>query len=100
MKEAGCRLLIVGYESGDPQILKNIKKGATIDMALRFTENCKKLALVIHETLSSVCRVRLGRQSNGRLILQSDWIRKQFRARSPTLFPVRNCMTTAPGIAS
>src|SRR5262249_53508581 len=38
----------VGYESGDPQILKNIKKGATIDMAERFTVNCKKLGLVIH----------------------------------------------------
>src|SRR5882762_4347316 len=25
MKDAGCRLLIVGYESGDQQILKNIK---------------------------------------------------------------------------
>jgi hopanoid biosynthesis associated radical SAM protein HpnJ len=48
MKEAGCRLLIVGYESGDPQILKNVKKGATIDMALRFTNHCKKLGLVIH----------------------------------------------------
>jgi hopanoid biosynthesis associated radical SAM protein HpnJ len=48
MKDAGCRLLIVGYESGDPQILKNIKKGATVDMALRFTENCKKLGLVVH----------------------------------------------------
>lgn len=48
MKEAGCRLLIVGYESGDPQILKNIKKGATIDMALRFTENCKRLGLKVH----------------------------------------------------
>src|SRR5271154_4857727 len=48
MKESGCRLLIVGYESGDPQILKNVKKGATIDMALRFTNNCKKLGLVIH----------------------------------------------------
>ena len=48
MKEAGCRLLIVGYESGDPQILKNIKKGATVDMAERFTANCKKLGLVIH----------------------------------------------------
>ena len=48
MKEAGCRLLIVGYESGDPQILKNIKKGATVDMAERFTANCKKLGLLIH----------------------------------------------------
>src|ERR1017187_7632080 len=48
MKEAGCRLLIVGYESGDPQILKNIKKGATVDMAQRFTANCKKLGLLVH----------------------------------------------------
>jgi radical SAM superfamily enzyme YgiQ (UPF0313 family) len=48
MKEAGCRLLIVGYESGDPQILKNIKKGATVDMAERFTANCKKLGLAVH----------------------------------------------------
>ncbi len=48
MKEAGCRLLIVGYESGDPQILKNIKKGATVEMAERFTANCKKLGLVVH----------------------------------------------------
>jgi radical SAM superfamily enzyme YgiQ (UPF0313 family) len=48
MKEAGCRLLMVGYESGDAQILKNIKKGATIDMALRFTGHCKKLGLAIH----------------------------------------------------
>jgi hopanoid biosynthesis associated radical SAM protein HpnJ len=48
MKDAGCRLLIVGYESGDPQILKNIKKGATVDMAERFTSNCKKLGLLVH----------------------------------------------------
>lgn len=48
MKDAGCRLLIVGYESGNQEILKNIKKGATIEMAERFTANCKKLGLVIH----------------------------------------------------
>ena len=48
MKDAGCRLMIVGYESGDQQILKNIKKGATIDMARRYTANAKKLGLIIH----------------------------------------------------
>src|SRR6266581_4859929 len=48
MKEAGCRLLIVGFESGDPQILKNIKKGATVERARQFTKDCKKLGLVIH----------------------------------------------------
>jgi len=48
MKEAGCRLLIVGYESGDPQILKNIKKGATVERARQFTKDCHQLGLVIH----------------------------------------------------
>ena len=48
MKEAGCRLVIVGYESGDPQILKNIKKGATVERAREFTKDCKKLGLAIH----------------------------------------------------
>lgn len=48
MREAGCRLLIVGYESGNPQILKNIKKGATIERARQFTKDCRKLGLTIH----------------------------------------------------
>ncbi|MBW8870319.1 MAG: hopanoid biosynthesis associated radical SAM protein HpnJ, partial [Acidobacteriales bacterium] len=48
MKEAGCRLLIVGYESGDPQILKNIKTGATVERARQFTKDAHKLGLVIH----------------------------------------------------
>src|SRR5215471_14428408 len=47
-REAGCRLLIVGYESGDPQILKNIKKGATVERARQFTKDTKKLGLVVH----------------------------------------------------
>src|SRR5581483_9223961 len=45
---AGCRLLIVGYESGDQQILKNIKKGATLERARQFTKDAHKLGLVIH----------------------------------------------------
>src|SRR5579862_4058949 len=48
MKEAGCRLLIVGLESGDTQILKNIKKGASVERALDFARDCRKLGLVIH----------------------------------------------------
>src|SRR6058998_1769401 len=48
MKEAGCRLLIVGFESGDPQILKNIKKGATVEQAREFMKHCRKLGLVVH----------------------------------------------------
>jgi radical SAM superfamily enzyme YgiQ (UPF0313 family) len=48
MREAGCRLMIVGYESGDQQILKNIKKGATVERARQFTKDSKKLGLKIH----------------------------------------------------
>jgi radical SAM superfamily enzyme YgiQ (UPF0313 family) len=48
MREAGCRLLIVGFESGDPQILKNIKKGATVERARDFARDAHKLGLTIH----------------------------------------------------
>jgi hopanoid biosynthesis associated radical SAM protein HpnJ len=48
MADAGARLFIVGFESGDPQILRNIKKGATLEMARAFTKNCKKVGIAIH----------------------------------------------------
>jgi hopanoid biosynthesis associated radical SAM protein HpnJ len=48
MADSGARLFIVGYESGDPQILKNIKKGATVEQARDFTRNCKKVGIRIH----------------------------------------------------
>ncbi len=48
MADAGARLLIVGFESGDPQILKNIKKGATVEMARSFVKNCKKAGINVH----------------------------------------------------
>ncbi len=50
MKENGLRLLLVGYESGDDQILLNIKKGLRTDIAREFTENCRKLGIQIHGT--------------------------------------------------
>jgi radical SAM superfamily enzyme YgiQ (UPF0313 family) len=48
MADAGARLLIVGFESGDPQILKNIKKGATVEMGRTFVQNCKKVGIHVH----------------------------------------------------
>jgi radical SAM superfamily enzyme YgiQ (UPF0313 family) len=50
MKENGLRLLLVGYESGDDQILVNIKKGMRTDVARRFSEDCRKLGIIIHGT--------------------------------------------------
>ena len=48
MRAAGCRLFIVGFESGNPQILKNIKKGATVEQGREFMKNCKKAGIVVH----------------------------------------------------
>jgi radical SAM superfamily enzyme YgiQ (UPF0313 family) len=48
MADAGARLLIVGFESGDPQILKNIKKGTTVEMGRAFVKNCKQVGLAVH----------------------------------------------------
>jgi len=48
MADGGARLFIVGFESGDPQILKNIKKGATVEMAREFMKNCRKVGIKVH----------------------------------------------------
>jgi len=48
MREAGLRHVVVGYESGNNQILQNIKKGITREQAVKFTKDCKSLGLSIH----------------------------------------------------
>ena len=48
MRDAGLHHVIVGYESGDDTILKNIKKGVTRERAIQFTRDCKKLGITIH----------------------------------------------------
>lgn len=50
MREGGLRLLVVGYESGNQQILKNIKKGTNLNQAREFTKRCKQLGIMIHGT--------------------------------------------------
>jgi radical SAM superfamily enzyme YgiQ (UPF0313 family) len=50
LKDNGLRLLLVGYESGNQQILNNVKKGIRIDNARRFTRDAKSLGIKIHGT--------------------------------------------------
>ncbi len=50
LKDNGLRLLLVGYESGNQQILYNIKKGMRVEVARQFTKDCHDLGIVIHGT--------------------------------------------------
>lgn len=47
MREAGCRLLDVGYESGNDEILQHIKKGTTVNQLVSFTSDAKKAKLKV-----------------------------------------------------
>jgi hopanoid biosynthesis associated radical SAM protein HpnJ len=50
LKANGLRLLLVGYESGNQQILNNIKKGIRLDIAREFSRNARELGITIHGT--------------------------------------------------
>jgi radical SAM superfamily enzyme YgiQ (UPF0313 family) len=50
LKDNGLRLLLVGYETGNQQILHNIKKGMRIDVARRFSKDCHELGITVHGT--------------------------------------------------
>jgi hopanoid biosynthesis associated radical SAM protein HpnJ len=50
LRDGGLRLLLVGYESGNQQILYNIKKGMRVEVAEKFTKDCHDLGITIHGT--------------------------------------------------
>ena len=48
MKKAGCYLVTIGIESANPQILKNIKKGETIETITNAIQAAHKAGLIIN----------------------------------------------------
>jgi hypothetical protein len=92
MKENGLRLLLVGYESGDDQILLNIKKGLKTDIppgvsartaassASRFTGHS-----------SSACPARRARRSKRRSSTRRRSTRTRSRCRSRPRIRGRSC---------
>lgn len=48
MKEAGCRMLLIGPESGDQQILNNVHKGIRIEQTREFVATARKAGLNTH----------------------------------------------------
>ena len=50
LRDNGLRLLLVGFESGNQQILNRMKKGLVLDTAREFMRNCRKLGIRVHGT--------------------------------------------------
>ena len=47
MKDAGCRLLVVGFESGSQMVLDESKKGIKLAQSIEFAKNTKKLGIKV-----------------------------------------------------
>ncbi|MBM4286775.1 MAG: radical SAM protein [Deltaproteobacteria bacterium] len=50
MKRAGCRSLLVGFESGSEDLLREMKKGININKSINFMENARKAGILINGT--------------------------------------------------
>ncbi len=50
LRDNGLRLLLVGFESGNQDILNRIKKGVKLEVAREFMKNCHKLGITVHGT--------------------------------------------------
>jgi hopanoid biosynthesis associated radical SAM protein HpnJ len=50
LRDNGLRLLLVGFESGNQEILDNIRKGIKLDVARQFMKHCHDLGIRVHGT--------------------------------------------------
>lgn len=48
LRQNGLRLLLVGFESGNQEILDGVKKGIKLEVARKFMANCNKLGIKVH----------------------------------------------------
>ncbi len=48
MRKAGCRLVVVGFESGSQKVLDGMHKGITLEQSLKFNTAAKKAKMRVH----------------------------------------------------
>ncbi len=48
MRKSGCRLVTVGFESNDQDVLDGMKKGAKVSKYYRFAKDARKAGLLVH----------------------------------------------------
>jgi radical SAM superfamily enzyme YgiQ (UPF0313 family) len=83
MKRAGCRLIVAGFESADNQILKNIKKGLTVERMRQFVLDAKKAGIMIH-----ACFMAGNKGETKDTLMKSLQFAKQMNADTCQFFPL------------
>jgi anaerobic magnesium-protoporphyrin IX monomethyl ester cyclase len=48
MRQAGCRMLMVGFEFGTQEALNAVKKGTTLEQSRRLAEKAQRLGFTVH----------------------------------------------------
>lgn len=83
MKKAGCRLIVVGFESANNEILKNVKKGMTVERMRRFVEDAKKADIMIH-----ACFMAGNKGETRETLMKSLKFAKEMNADTCQFFPL------------
>jgi radical SAM superfamily enzyme YgiQ (UPF0313 family) len=83
MKKAGCRLIVVGFESASDAVLKNIKKGITFEMMKQFVRDAKRSGVMIHS-----CFMTGNRGETRETLRQSLVFAKEINADTCQFFPL------------
>jgi anaerobic magnesium-protoporphyrin IX monomethyl ester cyclase len=83
MKKAGCRLIVIGFESADDSILKNIKKGITVKQMKQFVEDAKRAGIMVHS-----CFMAGNMGETKETLLKSLAFAKEMNADTCQFFPL------------
>lgn len=83
MKKAGCRLIVIGFESADNQILKSMGKGITVERMMRFVRDAKKAGVMIHS-----CFMAGNKGETRETLLKSLAFAKEIAADTCQFFPL------------
>lgn len=85
MRQAGCRQLLIGYESANQEVLNRMKKGVRIDRVSQFTHLAAKLGFDIHGcfTLGMPGETRASLEESVQFALEHPLTTVQFSAAMP-----------------
>lgn len=83
MKKAGCRLIVVGFESADNNVLRNMKKGLTIERMRQFVADVNKAGIMVHS-----CFMAGNKGETKKTLLKSLDFAKEINADTCQFFPL------------